>query len=52
MTDDEIMEWELAYEEVARRDFERKVYEQCDAEDAEKQLTSGSRHPQAGQGEM
>ena len=34
MTDEEVLRWELAYEESARCDFERRIYEQCDAEDA------------------
>lgn len=35
VTDEEIQEWELAYEQTARLDFERRIYEQCDAEDEE-----------------
>jgi len=36
MSEEEIKRWELWYAETAKRDFERRIYEQCDAEDLER----------------
>ena len=37
MNQEEIDRWEQAWEESAKRDFERQIYAQCDAEDEERE---------------
>ena len=38
MTAQDHEKWERYYLEAALRDFERKIYEQCDREDAQQEL--------------
>lgn len=40
-------QWERDYEEIARRDFEREIYKQCDREDAERERDSQRSKPGA-----